>query len=255
MVAHYDKRSTRFSEFQKNGLVDRDGSATNKSISANWSQLITERLNLSFGGQYQKTTYEGSGFINSVTKSLNSTVSYDLNETISPFIQLSLTDFKPETGLNRGNKSQNILVGSKILIGPKWTFSPSVGVNKVISVGSGFVTNNKLEYINERSTFQTALSRSVSPSGVGAFQQSDQFSLGYSCALSDRSKLGTNYSKNKNKSTISSESTQFSASYSYTFSDQWDMRLLFENRNQKDTNQNVNGNVFGLTFNYNTPEF
>lgn len=68
VVAHYDKRSSRFSEFNRNGFVDIDGSAVTKSLSGNWSRAITERLTYSLGSQYTKTTYDASQFSDSVSK-------------------------------------------------------------------------------------------------------------------------------------------------------------------------------------------
>ena len=170
-------------------------------------------------------------------------------------MQLTLTDFKPDGTTSQPSRSKNILFGSKFSFAPRWTFSPSVGINKVSSLGSGFVTSNNLSYMSERSDFSASLSRSVSPTGLGNFQQSDQLSLGYSYSLSERSKVGTTFSKNKNKSISNSESTQFSASYSYELTNQWDMRVMLEARNQKNITQNVSGETLGLTLTYNIPEF
>jgi len=255
LLAHYDKRSSLLTEFERTGLVDVDGSAINKSISANWSRLLTERMNLSVSTQYLKTTYDGSGFFDSTTKNLSSTLSYDWSETISPFVQFSYTDFKPEGAGALSNKSKNLLLGSKFLINPNWTFSPSAGVNKVSTFGSGWVSNNNLSYIGEKSNFEGSLSRSVSPSGLGSFQKTDSLNLSYTYALSDISKWGASYGVVKSKSLLDFESTRFSTWYSYDLTALWQMRLLLETRNQKNVNLEADGEIIGLTFTYNTPEF
>lgn len=279
LLAHYDKRSSRFSEFNRNGFVDIDGSAITKSIAANWTHAITERLNFSLGSEYKKTTYDNSQFSDSVTKSINSSITYEFNERVSPFLQVGYTDFKSD-GLVTGNgllvsnvgnsgssKSKNISVGAIILLSPQWTFTPSVGVNKVDSEnqnqntllgsasGSGNIGSLGLAYISERSNFNAALSRSVAPSGVGGFVESDQFNVAYSYLITETSSIGAGYSLNKNKSDFDSESTQISAWYSKELTEMWQMRLSALSRSQKSSNLNVNGNVIGVTFTYSIPEF
>lgn len=279
LIAHYDKRSSRFSEFNQNGFVDTDGNAVTKSLAANWTHAITGKLNFSLGTQYTKTTYDSSQFSDSVSKSVNSSLAYELNERISPFVQLGFTDFKSDgvvtgNGLlinNVGNdgssKSKSISVGATIYLNSQWTFTPSVGVNKVDSEnqnantalgstsGSGTIGNFGLAYKAERANFKTALSRSVSPSGVGGFVESDQFNVAYDYLLTERSSVGAGYNINKNKSNFDSESTLISAWYSKELTEMWLMRLSVESRNQKDTNQSINGNVIGITFTYSIPEF
>lgn len=276
LVAHYDKRSSRFSEFNQNGFVDVDGNAMTKSLAANWTHALTERLNFLLGTQYTKTTYDASRFSNSVTKNINSSLTYEFSERLSPFIQLGFTDFKSDgvidgNGLtinnSDNNKSKSISVGATIYLSPQWTFTPTIGVNKVDSTnqaaytvlgttsGSGKIGSLGLAYQAERANFKAALSRSVSPSGVGGFVTSDQFSTAYDYMLTERSSVGADYSVNKNKSYFDSESTQISAWYAKELTEMWQLRLSVESRSQKNFNQSVNGNVIGLTFTYNTPEF
>lgn len=288
IAARYDKRSSRFSEFNQNGFVDIDGSAVTRSVNASWTRAITERLNYSLGTEYKKTTYDSSQFSDSVSKSINSSFTYEFNERVSPFVQVGYTDFKSDgviTGngllINNGNgffinnnvgnggssKSKNISIGATIYLSPKWTFVPSIGVNKVDSAsqnantvlgaasGSGSIGNFALLYKAERANLKGVLSRSVSPSGVGGFVESDQFNLAYDYLLTEKSSLGAGYNINKNKSDFDSKSTQISAWYTKELTEMWQMRFSVESRNQKNFNQDVNGNVVGLTFTYSTPEF
>ena len=172
---------------------------------------------------------------------------------------------------NLGNagdsKSKSISIGAKILLTEQWTFTSSIGVNKVdtsnqnantvlgASAGSGKIGSLNLIRQGERSNFRSTLSRSVSGSGIGGFVETDRFNLGYDYQLTERSNFGASYSINKNKSNFASESTQISAWYSKELTEMWQMRLSIERRDQKNLNQNVSGNVVGLTFTYSTPEF
>lgn len=292
VVGRYLKQSSRFAEFSQNGFVDGDGSSITKSISANWTKAITERLSYTLGSQYIKLTYDSSQFSDTVTKSLNSSLTYELNERISPFIRLSYTDLKSDVQTNNngllinnlngfflnnnfangGNsKSRNISFGTTVLLGPNWTLSANIGVNKIdsenqntnsllgVSSGSGKIGGLSLINQRERSTFNAGLSRSVSPSGIGGFVESDRLNLGYNYLLNEKSSLNAGFNLNKNKSNFDSQSTQFLASYSRELTEMWQMRILFQSRMQQNSIQNqsvnVSGNVIGLTFTYSTPEF
>ena len=288
ITAHYDKRSSRFSEFNQNGFVDVDGSAITKSIDANWTRAITERLSYSLGTQYTKTTYDSSQFSDSISKNFTSSITYELTERISPFAQLSYTDFQSDgvitgngllinnsNGLiinnNIGNggdsKSKSFSVGATIYLNPLWTFNSSIGVNKVESSnqnantvlgsasGSGKIGRFALLYKGERSDFTTSISRSVSPSGIGGFVESDRFNTRYDYLLNETSSVGASFNINKNKSNFDSKSTQISAFYAKELTEMWKLRLFIESRNQKNFDQDVSGNVMGFTFTYSTPEF
>jgi len=165
------------------------------------------------------------------------------------------------------SKSKNISVGATILLSPQWTLISSVGINKVDSSnqntntvlgnasGSGKIASFALAREGERSSFKSVLSRSVSASGVGGFVESDQFNTSYNYLLTERSNVGAGYNINKNKSNFASESTQLSAFYTKELTEMWQMRFSVERRNQKNFNQDVSGNIVGLTFTYSTPEF
>ena len=107
LIGRYNKASTRFTEFDETGLVDGTASSTTRSVAANWSRSMTERLNLSLGGQYLTTGYSGGNFTDYSTKSLNSTLTYDFNERVRPFIQVALTDL---TLMGKGAEIQNLKI-------------------------------------------------------------------------------------------------------------------------------------------------
>jgi hypothetical protein len=255
LTAQYNKASTRFTEFDGTGLVLNDGSSVSKTISANWSRLLTEKLNFTLGGQYLKTAYSGGTFTDYSTKSINSGLTYQLNERISPFVQVGLSEFVPEGQARQNTKSQNYLAGANFNLNPQLNFSAAAGVNHVSTIGSGWIANTNFNYLAEKHNFRGALARSVSASGIGNFQKSDRLSLGYSYDLSEKSRLGTNFSWRKNNSLNSTETKQLGGFYSRELSEFWQMNLSLQLRSLKSTNQKANGEVVGITFTYNTPEF
>jgi hypothetical protein len=255
LVGRYNKTSTRFTEFDGTGLVTNDGSAIARSISANWSRLLTEKLNFSIGGQYLKTAYSGGTFTNFATKSLNSTLTYELNEKVSPFIQVGLADFNPEGQGRRDTQSQDYLIGANVTLTPQFNFSAATGINHVSSSGSAWVGNTSFNYLEEKHSFRGALARNVSVSSIGNFQEADRLSLGYGYDLTDKSRLGTDLTWRRNNSLNSNEAKQITGFYSRDLSEFWQMRLSLQHRNLKSVNRSANGNVVGIAFTYNTPEF
>jgi hypothetical protein len=255
LIGRYIKTSTRFTEFDETGLIVNTGSSITRSIAANWSRLLTERLNLSLGGQYLKTAYSGGNFTNFSTKSLNSTLTYELNERVSPFIQVDLTEFNPEGQLRRDVKSQSYSVGANVNLNPQLNFNASAGINHQSSAGNGRIANAGFNYLGEKYSVRGALSRSVSATSIGNFQESDRLSLGYNYDLSDRSRLGADFSWRKNNSLNDSETKQLSGFYSEDLTDSWQMRLSLQHRTLKSVNRSANGNIAGITFTYNIPEF
>ena len=255
LIGRYNKASTRFTEFDETGLVNNNASSTTRSVGANWSRSLTERLNFSLGGQYLKTSYSGGSFTGYSTKSLNSTLTYDFNERVRPFIQLGLTDFNPD-GQGRSNtKSQNYLVGAHVDISPRLNVSAAAGLNHLSTAGTGRVANANFNYLGERYSFRGAIERSVSASSIGNFQEADKLSLGYNYDLSDKSRLGSDFSWRRNKSLNDSETKQLSAFYSRDLTESWQMKLLLQTRKIKNTNRTASGNVAGITLTYNIPEF
>jgi predicted porin len=261
LVARYSRTSTRITEFDGTGLVAADGSSTAKSLAANWAHLLTERLNLNLGSQYSKTEFSGGGgFSDFTTKSINAGLSYQLTETISPYIQVNFSKFTSGGAVGVGSgggdtNSQNYLAGANFTFTPRWSLGLGAGINHVSSVGSSWIADANSTYLGERYQVTGTLGRSVSASGIGNFQESDRAALGYSYELTELSRLGVDYSWRKNRSLNDSETQQLSGYYGRDLSDSWQMRLTAQMRELKTGNVSANGNIFGISFVYNTPEF
>jgi opacity protein-like surface antigen len=251
VAMHYDKTSSRLTELRNSGLVDKDGTATNKSISAGWTNQINDRLIFGLDGQYSKTKYTRSNFINSTTKSLNASLNYEMNERVSPFVQAGITKFESDTKTT----AESVSAGAKLLLNPNFTFTPSVGINHVSSAGNGWIANLGFNYIGEKYLLDGSIGRNVSPSAIGSFQKSDRLGVTYSYELSDKDRLGADFSWSKNKSDINSETKQLSGWFSRELSQNWQMRLFAETKKLKDEDLSADGNIIGINFIYNTLEF
>ena len=259
LVANYNESSTRTTELRTTGLVNQDITATRKSLAAEWTRLLTERLSLALGAELLKSSYDAPGFTGYTTKSIDSSLNYQVNEKLTTFVSAGYVRYKSDSQVDLAasntQNTQNYLVGVTYLFSPQLDFSMAIGVNHTSSAGSGKLANASINYSVDRHIIKGAMGRSVAASGIGDFQESDSYSLGYSYMLSDKSEIGTAFSYQKNNSLNTNETMFLNSFYSRSLSDQWALRLSLDLRKQKTETQTANGEVAGLTLIYNTLEF
>ena len=255
ITADYNKSSSRLTEFITSGVVDKDGSVISKSISASWGTQLSNRLGLSLASQYLKTDYNSSAFTNSTTKSISSSLTYELNEKVRPFIQIGISQLNSQRTTSKSTLSKTYLLGTTLDLNPKVRMSASLGLNQQQIVGNGWVANTTLNYIEEKYDFRAILSRNVAPSGLGDFQKTDNLSLGYSYELSDKARAGADFIWNINSATSGNETRQLTGWYSKELSDYWLFKLSLNLKDLKNSTQSANASIFGISFIYNTPEF
>jgi hypothetical protein len=255
ITADYSKTSSRLNEFTSNGVVDKDGSATTKSISASWSRLLTDRLNLSAAGQYLQVNYAGSGLSNYKTKSISSSLTYELDEKVSPFVQVGVSELNSEASNTQSKVSQSYLVGTKALLRPNLNMSTSLGINHRQGSGNGLVANLTMTYLAEKYNAQGSLSRNVTASGIGEFQETNNLSLKYAYELSDKARVGSEFGWSSNGSTGGNRTMQIGGWYSKEISELWQLKFNLNLKQLNNDSQSASSNIIGISFNYNTPDF
>ena len=262
LTGNYSRSSTRVTELQSIGLLSTDASSVVKNISADWSQSLTDRIILSLEGGYSKSSFTGGGLTDFSSKSLNSSMSYEWSERFRPFINLGYTTYSQDGQNQTLNNIQNqddsnaltYTAGASYNINERLTSTFSAGVTR-LSKDYGEVGSFSFDYLGDKYLIKGTLARSVTPSGVGGFQNADTASLNYDYTLSDKSSIAASFSWQKNNSLNDVESKQISAFYSRSLSEYWQMRLSLQMRDIKSNNQSSNGEIFGISLIYNTLEF
>ena len=236
-------------------------------MSAVWNYAITERLDYSLGGNLTKNINSGNSALvqNSLRKSINTTLTYAVNEVVSPFLQFSYTKFNPSGLGSIDNNSKNYITGLRYSISPQLSTSISTGITDISTGGRGKLINANLDYISERYSAGLTAGRNSSPSDIGQFQESDSFAITYNYLLSDKSSLNADYFISKNNSAESNlnitgannetKSSRFGGSYLRELTPLLQMRVSVSAQQNKSNTQKVNGEVVSLFFTYNTPEF
>lgn len=253
--ADYSKTSSRLNEFSTNGVIDQDGSATTKSISANWSRSLTERLNLSAAGQYSQINYARSGFSNYKSKSLNSSLTYEWNERVNTFAQIGISELNSELNSTQSRFSKSLLVGTTVMLNPTLNMSANAGINHRQGSGAGLVANLSMSYLAERYNLQGSLSRNVTPSGIGEFQQTNNLNVRYVYELSEISRVGSDFALSNNGSTAGNNTLQIGGWYAKDLSDSMQFRINLNRKQLTNAIQSASSNIIGISLSYNTPNF
>ena len=267
IVGVYNRTSSRFREFRNTGFVDNDGTSVSKSLSAIWNHAISERLDYSLGGNLTKNINSGTSVLAQETlrKSINTTLTYAFNEYVSPFVQFSYTKFNPNGVGSIASNSKNYIAGLRYSINPQLTFSGSTGITDISTGGRGKLINANLDYLGERYSVSFTAGRNSSPSDIGQFQESDSIAANYNYLVSDKSSVGADFFISKNNASVNNfninganvenKSTRFGGYYARELTPSLQMRVSVSAQQNKSDNQKADGEVVGLFFTYNTPEF
>ena len=258
LEATYSKSSTRSRQFLETGLVQEDSTDRTRTITANWSRLITEQLNAALAAGYSKTDFGRTGggasttFTDNSTRYLNADLSYKLSESLSPYAKIGLNDYRASDRINY----QNYLGGVMVTVSPKFDYDLSAGVTHFSSSGKNkWIGAVKTNYLGERYKIGGALSRAVYPTDIGGVELSDQLTLNYNYELSEKSRWGAGLLLAENKSLNSNKAQEYSAFYARDLTAAWVMNIYGQKRYLKEESQStVDGNTIGITFTYNMPK-
>jgi hypothetical protein len=255
LAGHYSKASIRSSELTRSGVVFSDESSVNRSLNANLNYALSERFTLGTGLGYQRQDFTGSSLSSFNSKNLNFKLSHLYSEKLTPFYQISFNKFtEEETG--RTSNSRNITTGANYLINPKLSISGSLGVNHIDTAGNSWIGASSLTYnLDDNSSLNASVSRSVAASGLGGFQKSDNLSVGYVKSISQLDRIGVSYIWDVNRSINDARFMQLSGWYDRELSRDWTLRFTAQQRNLKTNNQSADGSQVGVSLVYNLLNF
>ncbi len=254
LLGNYEKNSIRSTEFKRTGVVNADGDEITKSMLAEWSRLLTERLTLTLNGKLQKTEYTTGDLVDFSTQDIGSNLSYQLNQKVDVFGILNFSKFSPDDQ-SGDERVMKYLAGAKIQLNPNLVIIGAAGWNKISSTGYSMIGNASFEYVFDRHTLYGRLERSTNPTGESNLLKSDRASLTYDYKLSDTSKLGSDFSWSKNYSESTSRTLGLGGYYAREISDRWAMKFYVDMRELKDNIKTVNSEIAGISFTYSTPQF
>ncbi len=256
VTSGYTKSSTRTTELNRSGLVAADGSAISKSVNLGLSYLLTDRYTLSTGLGYQSQEYTSIGLVDYTSKTINAKLSYLYSPTLAAFIHTSLNRYE-ETGITSGSRiSKSTSAGVNYQANDRLTMVASAGVNQVSSGGRGWIGAYSLGYfLDDKSSINASITRSVSPSGLGGFEKSDSMNINYTRDLSARDRVGADFGWNINRSINQTRNKQLNAWYVHDLSQEWSLRANTQYRTLENGSQQADGYLVGLSIVFQYPNF
>ncbi len=257
VTANFSKRSTRFSEFNDTGTVTNNNTRQTRALGGNWTTALSDRYSLSFNADLTKVTFDSlTGGLNDYdNKSINTQLTYSLNEQVDLFSRVSLSRFEPVS--NSATNFRSVDVGGAWSLSDNFSIDASVGINETGGSNgeSGWQASFDSTYSLERSNLTAGLSRSRAPSGSGVIRESNQLSAGWTYNLSEKENVAVNISYRENLGINKNDTMLFSADYTRALAPEWDVKLSARYRNRDDTINSVSSNIFTATIIYKLPDF
>lgn len=257
----YDKNSIRSVQLKRTGFVNVDGDETTKTLNAQWTRLLTERLNLTLGANLNKTHFSVGPLADYSIRNFISGLTYQVNEKVSTYGTATFSKYQAHSGegFNDDINFQKYLGGINVEYSPGLNLTAGAGLGHFSGFGSIFLANAGFNYQFEKHSLNGRVERTAEiAGGQGDVQTSRIFALGYGYDLSNVSKLGSTFvwQKNDFELSLSNETMNLVGFYTRDLSDRWSMRVSLEYRTLQEQRQNTaNGELAGITFIYTTPQF
>ncbi len=260
------QESTRQTQFGQTNALLQDATSKTKTLTTGWEKRLSEKFNLMLGAGYEEVSFSddtaivvpgfATDFSDFNSTILSSQLNYLYTEKIQPYALIEINRFKSESdGLAQPSikvEYQNYYAGAQFNLSPNLIIDVKTGISRIDSdtdesewVGA-FVTN----YKTARQTFLVDLSRQVFDTGLGRIERGDQLDLGYTFAISEKSRLGSNLNLSQNASGIDTQ--EVTANYQRDLSLKWTMEGLIGYGNIKNEGFNSTDNRYiGINLIYN----
>lgn len=257
LTAHFDKKSTRLSELEDTGQLTNDNTRRSRTLSANWSNALSERYTLNLNASLNKVSFDGagSGLNDYQDKSISAQLGYSLDAQTDTFARISLSRFEPVSGSS--TKIRSLDIGATWALSERINITGSAGVNDSsgATTESGWQARFDMSYLTERSHSNLGLSRTRSPSGAGVVNESNQLQAGWRYALSERDNVGVNFNWRENLSTNTGKTLRLGANYTRQLSPSWDFRVSAQRLKRDDDVSNAFSNTLTATLVYKLTDF
>lgn len=253
--ARFNKSATRSSEIDESGELVGDADRISREFNANFTHLLNERIRMNIGGGYSNIDYVGNTTLNGFdTKKLNSSISYDLTPNIQSFLSISKVNQERVLG-------ETIVVNT--MVGLNWQYSDvlsagiSVGRNKlsgdVSGQGSAFMSN--IKYLTENINSSLEVSRTVSPTGLNGFIESDKVKVNIGYDIDDNYTSKFSYGFNKNNTLNTNQTQIYRFSLDRKITKLWSANMYVVHKDLQNDFRSASANVLGIGLQYNHPDF
>jgi hypothetical protein len=258
LTAHFDKRSTRLSEFEDTGLLVEDNTRRTRSLAVEWRNALSDRYSLAVNADITKVTFdEATADLNEYrNEAISAQLGYSLDEQTESFARLSLSRFDPDTASSETD-FRSLAIGITRSLNNRFSISGSAGINDTSGASneSGWQAMLDMEYLTERTRSQFSLSRTRSPSGAGVINEANQVTAGWTYGLSEWADIGVDVNWRENLDANPGQTILLRANYNRQISRHWDFRLSAQHRNRDDEIINASSNSLTASLIYKLTDF
>ena len=247
----YDEAATRNTAIDNTGPGFADSTRASRTLSAQWSQALSERTNFGLDGSYEKVSYKGGPFINYVSRSGGMKLDYAWSEYSAPFLRISYADYKPDYYGSSLSRLTNVALGCNWKISDYLQWSLQAGRSKVDGAKASTQGAATIQYSGQRTRVDVNASRQVTPSGLGGFIKVDQAKGSLSYIWSERSKSGIDLEGQKNRyPTITITQKTVGTWLQYDTNQYWRTRMYYLHRVNRDALGKAYSNILGVAVTY-----
>lgn len=262
LFASYNQLLSRAQQIRTTGFftpgLDGENTQRTKSFGAKWDHNISQRWSLLSNAVYTKDTFSGGvNLFGSTLLDLRTRLNYEYTEKLNTYVQVGYVELRPD-GPVRDTDLYRMAFGAD--------YDFSQGFKAAFRAAkyrlSGGESDNDWEggvlftYDTEQSGYTAELTRELTPGGgLGGFQLSDTFRLGWIVNLSEVDGFNLGYSINKLKAGDAGfpeqEFREFSAGYNRLLGANWNARANLSYRELIDSeNNNAEGVLVGISLIY-----
>lgn len=256
--ADYRENTSRILELKSTGeFKDRDGTQKTKLLAGRWQHAFTPRLSALTEAGYTDVEFDDTTSLGSYDVSdIGTKLTYAYTERIDTHLQVGYAHYRPDRLLDDTDLVR-LLLGVTYQIREGVNIAASAGVYNLSGEQShdGWEGGLKLDYAAERMTYLAEANRGLAPAGIGGFQKTDTYRLGWIFDISERDKVGADYGLYRTKQDIDInlkwlDYQQVGAFYERRFGNQWFARVSAAYRTLEQTGFDSHGNLIGLTVTY-----
>lgn len=258
LKANYNESSTLSALVQDTGVVTTDGTQKLSTVSANWSDTITERNTLSNETSYSHARYDIATLTGYDELANVLTWTYNWSERTDLYTSFIARRYEPQDDTTSSAiNSYTPRVGVKYQISERFTSDVHVGVNEVSGDNGGRRGEGgvSLRYTGVRTDAIFSAERSTMASASGGFTEVDALRGTLSYAVSELTRVGVDASWQDAKGSTPNTLQGYSAWASRELSPFWDLRLsLMYKERQQDNVPDATGTIIGMTLTYRLPD-
>ncbi len=263
LKADYEETTSRTSELTTTGVfANKDGTQKSKSIAGKWQHQINPRWTALTESAYRDITFENSGTLSGYNLSEIATkLNYEYTDKLNTNVLLGYALYKPDDIFD-DTKLSRVIFGADYQVNEGLNVAGHAGVYNLSGQQSdtGIESGAKAGYTAESSYYTAEVNRELVASGIGGFQKTDTFKLGYLFNRTENDRFGLDYglSRARKDSNINIDwlsYQQLTAYYERNLSSKWQTRFSAAHKELGLTGIHTRGNVIGVTFVYDTLSF